>query len=131
MVRHFFTAPVTQCCDERGSPAAMLRHARNRGEEAVSAWLYLAWMVVEAAPAIYEASKEVEWSDPLAYAMCPSCKTLHALSDWKCPSCKGVLSFDVHRVEGKRKVFGSCAACGVYAPDFECTGCKHNMTDRF
>ncbi len=88
-------------------------------------------MLVDAAPAIYEASKQTEWSDPLDYAMCPRCKNMSTLSDWKCTSCNGALSFDVHRVEGKRKVFGNCAACGVYAPDFECTGCKRDMTDRF
>ena len=96
----------------------------------MSAWLLLLGML-EAAPALYEASKRADWSAPLDYAMCPRCKTLNALSDCKCPSCKGALSFDIHRVEGKRKVFGNCAACGVYAPDFECTGCKRDMTDRF
>ena len=98
----------------------------------MSAWLLLLQVLVEAAPAIiYEASKEVEWSAPLDYAMCRGCKTLNALADWKCPSCKGALSFDIHRIEGERKVLGNCAACGVYAHDFKCTGCGFNMSSRF
>jgi phage FluMu protein Com len=103
----------------------------------VSAWLYVVAALLDLAPAVYEyeARREfephLESCDPLADAICPRCNTLHALADWKCPSCKGVLSFDIHRVEGKRKVFGNCAACGVYAPDFTCTGCARNMTDRF
>jgi hypothetical protein len=48
----------------------MLRHARDREEEAVSAWLLLLGML-EAAPALYEASKRADWSAPLDYAMCP------------------------------------------------------------
>ena len=108
---------------------------RDRREEAVSAWFYALMLLVDGASALYQGTKEaerhLESCDPLRYAMCPRCKTVNALSDWKCPSCKGALSFDVHRVEDTRKVFGNCAACGVYAPDFKCTACTRNMTDRF
>jgi hypothetical protein len=110
--------------------AARVRRARDRARRK-SAWLLLLGMFVEAAPATYEVSKQAEWSTPLDYAMCPRCKTLNALAAWKCPNCRGALSFDIHRVDGKRKVLGNCAACGGYAPDFKCTGCGFNMSSRF